>query len=88
MLNLIKLSFTFRVRRKWNLLQNCTSIVSMDYAKYKTTEENESASISDILDANQVKIQLVTIYAGVIGIVFEGKYSNDHLVPDSLRFYF
>ena len=90
MLNLTKLSFTFRVRRKWNLLQYCTSIVSMDYAKFKIIDENESASISDsisdILDAYQVKIQLVTIYAGVIGIIFEGNYSNDHLVPHLFSF--
>ena len=56
----------------------------MDYAKFKTIGENESASISDILAAYQVKIQLVTIYAGVIGIIFEGNYSNDHLVPHLL----
>ena len=58
----------------------------MDYAKYKTTEDNESMSLGDILDVYQVKIQLVTIYAGVIGIVFEGNYSNDHFVPHQLSF--
>ena len=58
----------------------------MNYAKYKTTEDNESVSLSDILDAYQVKIQLVTIYAGVFGIVFEGNYSNDHLGPHLFSF--
>ena len=47
----------------------------MNYAKFKTDEDNKS-SFSDVLDAHQVKIQLLTIYAGVIGIVLEGNYSN------------
>ena len=58
----------------------------MDYAKYKSTEDNQSVSFSDILDAYQVKIQLVTIYAGVIGIVFEGNFSNDRIVPNLFSF--
>ena len=45
----------------------------MNYAKFKTTEE-ESSTLTDLLDANQVKIQLVTIYAGLFGIVLEGNY--------------
>ena len=47
----------------------------MNYAKFKADEDNKS-SFSDVLDAHQVKIQLLTIYAGVIGIVLEGNYSN------------
>ena len=54
----------------------------MNYAKFKPTEDYETMSFSDLLDANQVKIQLFTIYAGVIGVVFEGKYSNN-ILPDS-----
>ena len=51
----------------------------MNYAKYKTTEDNESVSLSDILDVYQVKIQLVTIYAGLIGIVLEGLNAFDYM---------
>ena len=75
----LSLSFISRVRRKWNLLRYCTSIVTMNYAKFKTDEDEQpslTGKITDFLDAHQVKIQLVTIYAGLIGIVLEGNYSN------------
>ena len=77
--NRLTLSFISRVRRKWNLLRYCTSIVTMNYAKFKTDEDEQpslTGKIGDFLDAHQVKIQLLTIYAGVIGIVLEGNYSN------------
>ena len=51
----------------------------MNYAKFKTDEDEKQSltgKITDALDAHQVKIQLVTIYAGLIGIVLEGNYSN------------
>ena len=51
----------------------------MNYAKFKTDEDEQpslTGKITDFLDAHQVKIQLVTIYAGLIGIVLEGNYSN------------
>ena len=47
----------------------------MNYAKFKTDEDEKQSligKITDALDAHQVKIQLVTIYAGLIGIVLEG----------------
>ena len=75
----LSLSFISRVRRKWNLLRYCTSIVTMNYAKFKTDEDEQpslTGKITDFLDAHQVKLQLVTIYAGLIGIVLEGNYSN------------
>ena len=69
----------FRLRRKWNLMRYCTAIVSLAYAQYKTNEPikpSMAEKISDALDKHQVKIQLVTIYAGLIGIVLEGYCSN------------
>ena len=63
----------FRVRRKWNLFHYCTSVVTMGYSDYKI-KPSFGEKISDALDRNQVKIQLVTIYAGLIGIVLEGNY--------------
>ena len=46
----------------------------MNYAKFKTTEEEDNSSLTDLLDAHQVNIQLITIYAGLFGIVLEGNY--------------
>ena len=67
----------FRVRRKWNLFHYCTSVVTMGYSDYKIENKRSfGEKISDTLDRNQVKIQLVTIYAGLIGIVLEGNYSH------------
>ena len=72
----------FRARRKWNLLRYCTSVVSLGYSEYKTElneEQNQRSfgdKLGDFLDKNQVNIQLLTIYAGLIGIVLEGNYSD------------
>ena len=67
----------FRVRRKWTLFHYCTSVVKMRYSDYKIENTRSfGEKISDALDRNQVKIQLVTIYAGLIGIVLEGNYSH------------
>ena len=74
--------YFFRVRRKWNLFRYCTSVVSLRYSEYETElneEQNERSfgdKLSDFLDRNQVKIQLLTIYAGLIGIMLEGNYSD------------
>ena len=49
----------------------------MGYSDYKIENKlSFGEKISDALDRNQVKIQLVTIYAGLIGIVLEGNYSH------------
>ena len=45
-------------------------------------EQNERSfgdKLSDFLDRNQVKIQLLTIYAGLIGIILEGNYSDNSI---------
>ena len=54
----------------------------MNYAKFQTDEESKPSfaeKISDALDAHQVKIQLVTIYAGLISIVLEGLNAFDYM---------
>ena len=54
----------------------------MNYAKFKTDEDEQpslTGKITDFLDAHQVKIQLVTIYAGLIGIVLEGLNAFDYM---------
>ena len=50
----------------------------MDHAKFKTDEEIKP-SFPEKLDAHQVKIQLVSIYAGLIGIVLEGVNAFDYM---------
>ena len=42
----------------------------------KQNERSFGDKLSDFLDRNQVKIQLLTIYAGLIGIMLEGNYSD------------
>ena len=64
------------------MLRYCTSVVSLGYSEYKTElneEQNQRSfgdKLGDFLDKNQVNIQLLTIYAGLIGIVLEGNYSD------------
>ena len=56
-------------------MRYCTAIVSLPNSQYKTSETIEPTmpeKIGDALERYQVKIQLVTIYAGLIGIVLEG----------------
>ena len=50
----------------------------MNLAKFKTDEEVKP-SFAEKLDAHQVKIQLVTIYAGLLGIVLEGVNAFDYM---------
>ena len=88
-LKLIAIKYSFRVRRKWNLFRYCTSVVSLRYTEYETElneEQNDRSfgdKLSDFLDRNQVKIQLLTIYAGLIGIILEGTYSDISYIRSS-----
>ena len=67
------------MRRKWNLIRYCTSIVSLKFSRYGTDEPIQHSfkeKVSKALNNHQVKIQLVTIYAGLFGIVLEGYFST------------
>ena len=72
----------FRVRKKWNLLRYCSSVVSLEYSEFKTEldeEQNQRSygeKLGNFLDKKQVYIQLLAIYAGLIGIILEGNYSD------------
>ena len=63
-------------------------MVSLGYSEFKTElneEQNQRSfgdKLGDFLDKNQVNIQLLTIYAGLIGIVLEGNYSDNLLFLD------
>ena len=70
------------MRKKWNLLRYCSSVVSLEYSEFKKKldeEQNQRSfgeKLGNLLDKNQVYIQLLTIYAGLIGIILEGNCSE------------
>ena len=63
------------------MFQSSTSIISIenyfaeDYFKENKPDEKPS-KLRSFLDDNQVIIQIITIYAGGIGIVLEGSCSR------------
>ena len=63
----------FRVRIKWNLFRTSTSIVSMAFTE--DDEDEKSSKLMSFFDKNQINIQIIKIYAGVISVVLEGSYS-------------
>ena len=71
------------------MFQSSTSIISIEnyFAEDYFTENRPDeipSKLRSFLDENQVIIQIITIYAGGIGIVLEGSYSRKFSI---LRFH-